>query len=240
MLDIPSLRPESRYGLPTANQYLFNRGYVVGYSYLFRQPAWTLELIDAKSSVINTRRSESFRPDERVPEIFRADLDDFRGTGLDRGHMVSSANRRGEDVLNSETFLLSNMSPQHPDLNRRIWRNLEERVRDLAAKPSILEVYVCSGIMFDIAKKFRLLGEGPSKVVVPHWFFKSILAEDKRGKLKLWTFALPNEKCDQPLSSYQTTTRHVEIWTGLILWDRLHGADIERRKKRTSRWPFRD
>ena len=38
MIEIPSLKPETRYGMPTADQLLFNREYVVGYSYLFRQP----------------------------------------------------------------------------------------------------------------------------------------------------------------------------------------------------------
>lgn len=232
MIEIPSLRPETRYGMPTANLYLLNRAYIVGYSYLFRQAQWTLELIDKKSAVINTGRSETFRPDQRVPERFRADLDDFRGTGYDRGHMVSSADRRGEEIHNSETFLLSNMSPQKPELNRRIWRDLETAVRDLANKPSMLEVYVVSGIMFDITKKFKLLGKGESKVIVPHWYFKSVLAEDAKGKFKLWTFALPNEKATKPLEEYITTTRHVEIWTGLDLWDRLRGTDIDRKKNR--------
>ena len=150
--------------------------------------------------------------------------------------MVSSADRRAEEILNSETFLLSNMSPQDPDLNRRIWRDLETEVRELADRPSVLEVYVVSGIMFDITKPFKLIGKGPSKVIVPHWYFKSILAENKRGKFKLWTFALPNEKCTKPLKDYLTTTRHVEIWTGLNLWDRLTGTKIERKKNRITKW----
>jgi len=236
MLEIPSLRPESRYGMPNADQYIFNRAYIVGYSYLFRQPSWTLELIDPKSSVINTGRSDNFRPDHRVPEIFRADLDDFSGTGFDRGHMVSSAEKRSEEILNSETFLLSNMSPQAPDLNRRIWRDLEAEVRVLAARPTVLEVYVVSGIMFDITRPFKLIGQGPSKVIVPHWYFKSILAEDNRGKLKMWTFAIPNEKCTKPLTDYLVTTRHVEIWTGLHLWERLVGTDIEKQKAKVIKW----
>ena len=237
MLDTPSLRPETCYGMPSANQYLFNRSYIVGYSYLFRQPQWTLELIDAESSVVETTRADNFRPDLRVPEMFRADLDDFTGTGYDRGHMVSSADRRSKEILNSETFLLSNMSPQKPSLNRRIWRDLETSVRKLAGKPSILEVYVVSGIMFDITKEFLLLGKGESKVIVPHWYVKSILAEDKRGKLKLWTFALPNDECDEPLDEYLTTTREVEIWSGLELWDRLRGTNIDKKKKKIVKWP---
>ena len=38
MIEIPSLRPESRYGIPPADLLLFNREYIVGYSFLFRNP----------------------------------------------------------------------------------------------------------------------------------------------------------------------------------------------------------
>ena len=235
MLDIPSPRPEAQYGMPAAHLHLFNRKYIVGYSYLFRQPQWTLEVIDPDSLVVRLNRLDNFRPDERVPELFRADLDDFSGTGFDRGHMVSSADARSKDVLNSETFLLSNMSPQHPDLNRRIWRDLEDRVRALAKKPSILEVYVTSGIMFDADRKLKLIGTGPSKVFVPHWYFKSVLAEDRRGRFKLWTFAFPNKRCPNPLEDYLTTTRHVEIWTGLDLWNRVTSSAFARKKTKIAK-----
>ncbi|MFT4996609.1 MAG: endonuclease G, partial [Flavobacteriales bacterium] len=35
-----NLKKESRYGLPAADQILFNRHYVLGYSYYFRQAKW--------------------------------------------------------------------------------------------------------------------------------------------------------------------------------------------------------
>ena len=47
MIELPNFRPETRYGMPTADRYLFNRQYIVGYSYLFRQARWAMELIDS-------------------------------------------------------------------------------------------------------------------------------------------------------------------------------------------------
>ena len=101
MLDIPSPRKETRYGMPAADQILFNRYYITGYSYYFRQPKWVMEIVDPPT--INgdpegVERSDNFRPDFRVPHLFRADLVDFKGSGYDRGHLVPSADQRGLEI----------------------------------------------------------------------------------------------------------------------------------------------
>ena len=113
MIEIPSLRPESRYGIPTSDLLLFNRQYVVGYSYLFRQPRWAMQVIDESTMPMedNFDRLDNFREDLRIPEKFRSSLGDYKGSGFDRGHLINSADRKGSRIINSETFLLSNMSP---------------------------------------------------------------------------------------------------------------------------------
>ena len=230
-MEIPSLRPETRYGMPSTDHCLMNRGFIVGYSYLFRQPAWTLQLIDATSSIDNVKRNDVFRPDQRIPEQFRAELKDFSGSGYDRGHMVSSADARGSKVANSETFLLSNMTMQHPKLNRGKWKELEQAIRDLAVRDDILEVYIVSGIMFDMATPFKMI----DGIVIPHWYFKSVLAEDDRGNLKLWSFALPNRECHIELNDCLYDTSMIERWAGLELWNRLPGEKFAKLKSKTAR-----
>ena len=85
MLDLFSLKPETRYGCPAADQILINRFYVVGYSYYFRQAKWALEIVDPdKKDMEEVERLNNFRPDYRVPPQFRATLSDFRGSGYDR------------------------------------------------------------------------------------------------------------------------------------------------------------
>lgn len=235
MIEIPSLRPETRYGVPLADQILFNREYIVGYSYLFRQPRWVMEVIDPVNTVIVTKRINAFRPDLRVPEKFRADLDDFKRSGYDRGHLVPSADRRLSDIKNSETFLLTNMSPQEPRLNQGIWRLHEEAVRNLFYL--VAEVYVICGPLFEVGKAIKQIGVGPVKVPVPHSYFKSVLAEDIRGRMKLWSFIFPNRGSNKPFDDFLVTTEEVEIRAGLSLWDRLRGVNIEGKKKRkTKMW----
>ena len=234
MIEIPSLRPETRYGTPVADQLLFNREYIVGYSYLFRQARFAMEVIGPKNKPIAIKnRVDSFRPDLRVPEKFRADLVDFKGSGFDRGHLVSSADRRATTLQNSETFLLTNMSPQHPDLNRRVWRILEDKIRDLARE--FVEVFVMCGPLFDVGKKIEVIGKDPTKIPVPHSYFKTILAEKVSGELGLWSFIFENKKSKRELGEHLVSTTEIETRAGLLLWDRLRGADIERMKTRTAR-----
>jgi len=236
MIDIPSLRKETRYGAPAADQILFNRYYVAGYSYYFRQPKWTLEIVNPP--VINAEpegvaRSDNFRPDYRIPQMFRADLVDFKRSGFDRGHMVPSADQRGLDIQNSETFLLTNMSPQKPDLNRHIWRRLENEVRVLNNEEDILETYVVTGPVFNFDLPVSVIGTNDSNDVtipVPHAYFKSILTEDKKGNLRMWSFMMKNEGSDQPLSDLLVPTAKLERYAGIKLWDRLVGSEIEKEK----------
>lgn len=232
-MNIPSLRRETRYGMPAADQVMFNRHYVLGYSYYFRQAKWALEIVDSENSTLE--RSDSFRPDYRVPEMFRADLVDYAGSGFDRGHLVASANKRRTELENSETFLLSNMSPQEPQFNRKIWRILETRVRELDAKPKVLETFVICGPIFNFDQAVESIGTSDANDVsipVPHAYFKSILAEDDRGKLKMWSFVMPNEKSNKDLKGFLVPTTQVEKYAGIKLWERLVGGKIEREKKR--------
>lgn len=232
-MDTPSLRRETRYGMPAADQIMFNRFYVLGYSYYFRQAKWALEIIDTSDT--KQQRADNFRPDYRLPAIFRADLEDYERSGLDRGHLVASANQRGTELQNSETFLLTNMSPQAPQFNRRIWKELEGEVRRLDTKDAILETYVVCGPLFYFDQPVKFIGAGDDNDVqlpIPNAFFKSVLTENKRGRLHMWSFILPNKRANQALESFQVSTRKVEKFAGIELWNRLQGTQIDREKRR--------
>jgi endonuclease G len=233
MFELPSLRRETRYGLPSADQILFNRHYVLGYSYHFRQAKWALEIIDP--DLENLDRADNFRPDFRIPQAFRADLVDYAGSGFDRGHLVASANQREVEIQNSETFLLSNMAPQHPRFNRRIWKNLEAVVRKLNEKENIFETYVISGPIFDFDKKVEVIGSKDNNNVtlpIPHAFFKSILTENNKGSLHMWSFIVPHKPFSKPLKDFLVPAKTVEIFSGLNLWERLVGPTIKKEKNK--------
>jgi len=231
MFTQPGLRRETRYGTPAADQIVINRYYTIGYSYYFRQAKWALEIVDPSKP--DVKRDDAFRPDYRIPENFRADLADYEGEGYDRGHLVASANKEESQLQNSETFLLSNMSPQIPEFNRGIWKSLEKAVRDLDEKKDIWETYVICGPIFNFDMEVKTIGAKDNNGVslpIPHAYFKSVLTEDNRGNLKMWSFIIPNEGSKKKLAEFLVPTTKVEKYAGLFLWERLVGREIEGEK----------
>lgn len=240
MYDQPNFKKEARYGIPVADQILYNRHYTIGYSYYFRQAKWALEVID--SGKVDIERIDNFRPDYRIPPAFRADLADYRASGYDRGHLVASANQNELELQNSETFLLSNMSPQHPDLNRGIWRELESAIRTLDAMDDIWETYVICGPIFYFDKPVESIGthdDNGVSIPIPNAYFKSVLTEDRKGDLKMWSFLLNNEVSDKSLDEFLVPTEKIEKLSGIYLWNLLQGEKIDKDKKKVRKmWKY--
>ena len=148
MNDPFQMQRELRYGAPVCDEILTGRYFTIGYSYYFRQAKWTLEIVRRGGKEFipeafnRTERLNNFRADVRIARRFRASLAAYHKRGYDRGHLVASANAHLRSIENSETFLLSNMSPQTAAFNRQGWRKLEEAVRELNDRDTVLEVYV--------------------------------------------------------------------------------------------------
>lgn len=229
-------RPEARYGIPTADQILINRYYIVGYSYYYRQAKWAMEIVD--SGAKNVPRSDNFRSDFRIPALFRIDKAQYVGSGFSRGHLVPSANQNEVVIQDSETFLLSNMSPQTQSFNNGIWKKLEKAIRTLNDRADVYETYVVTGPIFDFDTVIDVIpaADGsPIQLPVPHAYFKSVLAEKKSGALHIWSFVMPHKNSTKPLEDFRVPTEHVEVMAGIQLWDRVTGKEVlkEKRKVRT-------
>ena len=230
-MNLPESKREARYGMPAADQIMFNRHYVLGYSYYFRQAKWALEIVDPDNP--DSNRLDNFRSDYRLPEMFRADLVDYSGSGYDRGHLIASANQRETVLQNSETFLLSNMSPQDPGFNRGIWKKLEGEVRRLDKKEGVLETYVICGPVFYFDQAVVSIGADDDNEVtipVPNAYFKSVLTENKSGALRMWSFVLPNKASNAAVETFLVPTERVEKLVGIKLWERLTGTEIDAEK----------
>ena len=238
MHEYHNIRPESRYGTPTADLLLFNRLYMVGYSYLFRQPRWAMQMIDDSTMACPGEefdRLDNFREDMRVPELFRSTSADYDHSGYDRGHLINSADSKGSKIINSETFLLSNISPQKPNFNRQIWLTLENAVRDLANKEEVHEVYTVCGPLFRVGDPIEVIGE--NKVFVPDAYFKCILVEqakpDTVNQLMMWAFRIPNTDVgDKTLADFLVKTQDVEKQAGLQIWNNLKGDKADTLKNK--------
>lgn len=72
-------------------------------------------------------------------------------------------------------------------------------------------------------------------VPVPHAFIKSVLAEDLKGRLKLWTFEMKNEELHCDLGDYIVSTYDAEQIVGGRFWDRVAGATCTTKRSTQSR-----
>lgn len=83
------------------------------------------------SSLGSVLRVNAFHADPRVKNSPKPS--DYSGTGYDQGHMAPAADSANSDQMR-ETFLMTNMTPQEPTLNRISWKTLEENTRKQFAK----------------------------------------------------------------------------------------------------------
>ena len=196
--------------------------YSLCYRESYEQAEWSAYCLTEEELVKNAKRSDDFRSD---PEITTgsATPSDYKKSGYDRGHLSPAADFAFDEKAMSETFYMSNMSPQKGGLNRGIWKDLEAEVR-LWAK-NFGRVYVVSGpILEKPAAEYQSIGE--NKVSVPEFYYKVLLIplyEDEKDKktpedaqsVTMLAFILPNEKCDGALDDYAVTVDEVESRTGL-------------------------
>ena len=118
----------------TTNYLVVKKGYVMSYNGVEGRANWVGWTLKA-SDVGPVERSNRFREDSELPSRFkRVDDDDYAHSGYDRGHLCNSEDRTASEYLNEETFLMSNIIPQTPTLNRGPFKFLEAYCRKLAVK----------------------------------------------------------------------------------------------------------
>ena len=102
--------------------------YSLCYRESYEQAEWSAYCLTEEELVKNAKRSDDFRAD---PEITTGSATpaDYKKSGYDRGHLSPAADFAFDQNAMSETFYMSNMSPQKGGLNRGIWKDLEAEVR---------------------------------------------------------------------------------------------------------------
>ena len=211
-------------GLPKiANREFYFENEHGRYSFLYdttlRQAVWVAHTLTAvEVSRKGVDRSNRFRSDPKVIERgFPSATDaDYKKSGYDRGHLLPSADRDDTPEENSATFLLSNISPQRPNLNRKIWKSLEEYVRRVAEKYD--SVWIVTGSKSD--EIFNYIGK--SRVGVPKYFYKTLLIKYS-GKYYAIGFYIPNE--DRFSGDFQSYAKTVDQLEEILSMDFYTGLD---------------
>lgn len=200
-----NLEPSTYLGTKVKHQY-----YTISYVEEYEQPEWTFHTI-CKKCYGPAERKNNFRGDPLI-KSGSAQLADYKGSGYDRGHLVPAADMNRNNTAMSESFFLSNMSPQNPSFNRGIWRKLETQIREWSLQYDTM--YVVTGPIFE--RGYSTIGY--NSVAVPQFYFKAIYAVKAQ---KMIGFILPNEGSKSDLSKYQVSVDLIEQRTKIDLFPSL-------------------
>lgn len=151
---------------------LCNAGYAVSMFFAHGKmiPEWSAEhltpaLVEAAEK---TPRTGSFHDEKRVPQKFRVHSDDYTDSRYDRGHLAPAGDF-GDVESQKETFSMANVVPQDPNFNRYGWREIEEKVREIAKKYP--DTYVVTGVWYGRPGKWDFT---ESKIPIPKKIWKSV------------------------------------------------------------------
>jgi endonuclease G len=119
---------------------------------------------------------------------------------------------------------MTNICPQHPNLNGGDWHELEKACRRWALEGTIY--IVCGPILYK-NPSYAPIGK-EHKIRVPEAFFKVILAGVEEGRPRAIGFIYKNTAGNRPLDSYVNSIDQVERITGMDFFPALPD-DIEQR-----------
>lgn len=197
---------------PTSHcdQKLTHNYYSICYIESHRQALWTFHKLTFASINGSAKRKNNYRLDPNLADPVTKN--DYKNTGYDRGHLVPAGDMKLNNLAMSETFFMSNMSPQKPELNREIWNSLESAIRKMVS--SLGEAYVVTApILSDHLSKL------PSQVSIPKYFYK--IAYFPAAKI-MRAYLFENRAYnDRNYANYQVSVDQIENLTGIDFFAEL-------------------
>ena len=112
---------------------------------------------------------------------------------------------------------MTNICPQHPNLNGGDWHELEQACRRWALEGRL---YIACGPILYKKGTPQYIGK-EHKIRVPEAFFKVILTGVEKGKPRASGFIYKNTAGNSPLDSYVNSIDQVERITGLDFFSEL-------------------
>lgn len=189
--------------------------YTLCYSERHEQAYWVAYVLTKDETENKFERSNKFVSDPDLVSGSAANAD-YSGSGFDRGHLAPAADMGFSQTTMQESFYFSNMSPQAPQFNRGIWKELEEQVRDWSQKYD--SVYVVSGPI--LTDGLKTIGKN-NKISVPAYYYKVLMRYVSDYTFSAIGFILPNEGSDKPLQSFAVSVDDVERVSGVDFFPQL-------------------
>ncbi|KUJ73021.1 DNA/RNA endonuclease [Thiomicrospira sp. WB1] len=227
LYEVKAARPALAYaGVPKIDQawskmahVLRNDAYLVGYSETLKNPLWVGYWVTDQTQSFGKR--PRFEADWRT--LSYVHYHDFSGSGYNRGHMAPNyliGSRYGRNAQ-KQTFLMSNITPQKPQFNQKIWQRLEEVSADKFTQ-HFARFYVVTGPVFDASPQTLRNRNGDTGIAIPSAFYKIFITETTEGTPSALAFLMPqNAPPNAPLSQYVTSIDAIEARTQIDFFHAL-------------------
>lgn len=227
-----SISSDKQLGIPAPltnrNELILRRkGYTASYNKDLKIPNWVAWELTPEKLVERESRTDKFLPDPDLPEDEAVTTNDYKGAGLDRGHLCPAGDNRWHWKAMQESFYMTNICPQDHNLNRGDWKELEEACRLWAQREGRIYI-VCGPILYN--QKHRTIGK-QHRITVPEAFFKVVLCTDSKSP-KAIGFIYKNASGNHPLDSYVNSVDEVERITGIDFFTTLPD-DVEKKVEAT-------
>ena len=218
--DTASINAQSSVVASTSLTPTTNRGYLIQHTYFTlsysetnRQAEWVAYNLTPESINGPQERTDNFRIDPKVRNN-PVGSGDYSGSGYDRGHLCPAGDMKLNLTSMSETFYMSNISPQNPSFNRGIWETLESRVRTWALEKN--GVYVVTGpILKNICGTIK-----NGTISVPCSYYKIVFKDNGNEKIAI-ALILNNQGSSSSLKSFVTSIDNIEALTGIDFFSSL-------------------
>jgi len=199
-----------------------HRDYTLGYWEEMRQAAWVVEELTPAKLERKHTRTVGFRVDPLI-EADTAATTDYLNSGYDRGHLAPAADFTFDKTSMRESFMMGNVSPQVPNLNRGGWATLEEWTRDAALRFRVSDngartqslVVVTGPIITGAVTRI-----GRNRVAVPHGFFKAVYAQTPPRKMIGFVYWNRTDESNA-VADHVVAVDEIERLTGLDLFTML-------------------
>lgn len=199
-------------------------GFSLAFDQHSHQAKWVAyELTAEELGLKRAKRKDRFRKDT-ITNLLTARQSDYTRSGYDRGHLAPAADMAWDQKAMDQSFFFSNICPQTPNLNRGIWKKLEEQGRKWATQKN--NIYIVTGPVIQYP------ADSTGNLPIPKYFYKAILVYQK-GVQQAIGFVMPNaKKVEGGILDYAVSIDSLEILTDLDLFDKLPQL-IERKVERS-------
>lgn len=204
---LPAFKPD--------DEIVRHEGYTLRFRDAYKEADWVAyPLLGYETTGDADRKNEPFKPDPDV-STGSALPSDYSRSGYDRGHLAPAGDFKYSQRMMSQSFFMSNMTPQAPQFNRGIWKELEEQVRAWAVRDN--GIYVVTGPV--LTPGLPTIGR-QNEVAIPPYFYK-VLLYCNAPEIRMVAFLLKNEGSDKSLKQFVVPVDQVEQLTGIDFFPKL-------------------